>query len=190
MTAMEWMPSYNANAAQYETPQVVKIGMLKGSNQAFVPLQSKEIARMFVRDNFISVSPTTAATQTTSTSIPNNGNCNSDTKATVYLALVASFLGLPIAGLTDFFMWKQLKYKRAKASDKITPPATSSNNALARMSNLQQNPRGDPQLTDPTVLQSLTPTTGSYLGAGDATVGSSSQKAQGNQLLDIEDRKP
>jgi len=108
----------------------------------------------------------------------------------VYLALVASFLGLPIAGLTDFFMWKQLKYKRAKASDKITPPATSSNNALARMSNLQQNPRGDPQLTDPTVLQSLTPTTGSYLGAGDATVGSSSQKAQGNQLLDIEDRKP
>ena len=145
---------------------------------------------MFVRDNFskslenefcllcktrgtedianttrlVSVSSTTAATQTTSTSIPNNGNCNSDTKATVDLALVASFLGLPIAGLTDFFMWKQLKYKRAKASDKITPPATSSNNALARMSNLQQNPRGDPQLTDPTVLQSLTPTTGSYLG--------------------------
>ncbi|PMD29354.1 hypothetical protein L207DRAFT_574329 [Hyaloscypha variabilis F] len=182
MTAMEWMPSYNANAAQYETPQVVKI--------AFVPLQSKEIARMFVRDNFISVSPTTAATQTTSTSIPNNGNCNSDTKATVESCSGGQLSGFTNCWVDRFFMWKQLKYKRAKASDKITPPATSSNNALARMSNLQQNPRGDPQLTDPTVLQSLTPTTGSYLGAGDATVGSSSQKAQGNQLLDIEDRKP
>jgi hypothetical protein len=36
----------------------------------------------------------------------------------VYLALVASFLGLPIAGLTDFFMWKQLKYKRAGVNSK------------------------------------------------------------------------
>ncbi|KAH6674239.1 hypothetical protein B0J14DRAFT_653545 [Halenospora varia] len=110
MTAMEWMSSCNANAAAYESPKVVKEW-----NQALVQWQSKEIARMFIRDRPISVSATPVATAaTTLTSTPNNVNCNSDPK-TLALAITTSVLGLLIAAASAWAGFKQYQQKRLKA---------------------------------------------------------------------------
>ncbi|KAF1987247.1 hypothetical protein K402DRAFT_55465 [Aulographum hederae CBS 113979] len=153
MTALTWKSGYDADAAPYQSPTVVKDWYSRG-NQDSVQWQSLEIARMFIQDIPVSVNPTPAPTSPGSTSANSSTTSLSDKDA---IGLGVG-LGVGLPGLLGTFLgvwitWRQYRRKTGSGS------AHHSDQSLAQLSGSPPS-SGTPTQTNENI--SSVPTTASH----------------------------